>query len=669
MEAPVAIGGQTATRASLEIYVHSNSGIVHALGRPSNRFAISRRPNARRTKVNKRARRTLGTFALVALAASYGCGGDDTGGGNNLSSDGGPDATQDTGQTDDGGGDSSMMGGEDGGDATMTMDSGGDTSTGNDGSMGSDASDGGGSDAAGDAAPDATSTDGGSSDAASDAPSDAGWDGNTACSGTNTPCTYANDAGVAQNGVCQASNTCGACSADSQCAGYGNGYICVGGACVVGNCHTNTDCANNDAGAVVCVNSTCTACDPVTGGNYYVDPVNGSDGPDATGSDMAGGQTASVCAFKTITHALSIIKNPTSATTITVLHDDPSGETWPITVPANVVIKGSTPTITITVTGTTNGFVLGGASSGLESLVISGTAGNGVQAGAGSTSTTYLKNVTVTGFAGGDAVLVNGASSVLTLDEGVTLTKSLNGLHVTDTATVDSMAANQSNPVVFSANAQYGMLVDKHGAVSFTGSAGTLGAGSIIATGNTMAGGAFIPDANSPSIPASLLSGFVAWANSGPTTGGLLLEGGAHVKVRKSYFGANGVAVEVTANLSNLGSTDTSGIDLGAVGDNGLNTLQSPNNVGTDAGVSAQNGTGVCVQFTPNNSQNLLAIGNYWANGTTAIDCTKSTSALTVNNNGCAGNQDLGGQGFNPSSRLQMYVDTCTCSLNTFLCQ
>ena len=596
--------------------------------------------------MNKRAWSTLGVCAVVALGAGYGCGGSN-GNGNNLSSDGGSDATQDTGQTDDGGGDSSMMG-DDGGDATTMTDSGGgDTSTGNDGSMGSDAGDGGSGDAAGDAA----SSDGGSSDAASDAPSDAStWDGNTSCSGTNTPCTYADDAGASQNGVCQASNMCGACTMDSQCAGYGNGYICVGGACVVGNCHANTDCANNDAGAVVCVNNTCTACDQVTGGNYYVDPVNGSDGADATGSDMAGGQTAAVCAFKTITHALKVIGTPSAATTITVLTSDPSGETWPITVPANVVLKGTSATTTVTVPGTaTTGFILNGAAAGIESLVISGSLGTGVNATAGSTSTTYLKNVTVTGFATGDAVLVNGASTVLTLDEGVTLTKSLDGLHVTDSATVDCANTNQANPDAFTANTQDGVLVDKTGALSFQGAAGVLGAGSIVASsnGSALGGGGIVfqPTGPGSNMPASLLSGVVAWGNP---QFGLDLQGGSNVKVRNTYTGANGTGVEVrsTTVLGGAGGDDTSHIDLGTTSDFGKNTFQSL--APTDGGANAQNTTaGLCWAINPNKSQTLEAQGNYWVNvgSTASLDCTQTNPGPVSYTAGCAGGVDLGGPG------------------------
>jgi hypothetical protein len=584
------------------------------------------------------------------MAVGYGCGGGDSSNGNGGGTDAGPDTTADTGgQSDDGG-----QTDDGGGDAT-TNDGAAESSTGGDGGSGTDA----------------TSSDGssGGDGGASDGPS---FDGNLACTGTDTACRYDNDAGVAENGVCQATNMCGPCTTDTQCTtGYGKGSICVGGACVQGNCHTNSDCTG-DAGTPVCVNNTCTVCDGVTSGTYYVDPANGSDGADSTGSDMAGGQKAAVCAFKTIAHALAVVGHPSTATTIVVLGNDSGEKTFPLTIPANVVLKGDTSSVTVTVPGTASkGFVLGGASSGIESLVVSGTAGTGINAGTGSVSTTYLKNVTVTGFATGEGVLVSGGS-VLTLDEGVVLTKNLDGLHVTDTSAADCANTTQSSPDAFSGNSQYGVLVDTHGALSFTGSAGTLGAGSIVATGNGAAGIAIVPSANAPSNPASLLSGVVAWNNRGLGTGaGLLLEGGAHVKVRSSYFGANGVAVDVTANASNSGSNDTSGMDLGTSGDNGLNTIQNPGSTATDAGVSAQNGTGICVQFTPNTSQNLEAIGNIWANstGSTSLDCTTSTNALSVLNSGCVGNQDLGGQGFNPSSKLNMYVDKCTCSLATFTCQ
>ncbi len=53
--------------------------------------------------------------------------------------------------------------------------------------------------------------------------------------------------GCAVGKLCGASslNSCGACSSDRQCidaSQYGEGFICVKGSCVKGNCHENADC-------------------------------------------------------------------------------------------------------------------------------------------------------------------------------------------------------------------------------------------------------------------------------------------------------------------------------------------------------------------------------------------------------------------------------------------
>ena len=58
--------------------------------------------------------------------------------------------------------------------------------------------------------------------------------------------------------VCDgATNTCVPCATDSACrSGYGPQHVCVGGACISGDCHTYLDCSNGK----VCVNNFCTDC-------------------------------------------------------------------------------------------------------------------------------------------------------------------------------------------------------------------------------------------------------------------------------------------------------------------------------------------------------------------------------------------------------------------------
>ena len=66
------------------------------------------------------------------------------------------------------------------------------------------------------------------------------------CHNTNSDC---------QNGKACLSNTCSACTTDTQC---GANHLCVNSACVAGNCRTTPDCGAS--GGLVCVNMTCTGC-------------------------------------------------------------------------------------------------------------------------------------------------------------------------------------------------------------------------------------------------------------------------------------------------------------------------------------------------------------------------------------------------------------------------
>src|SRR4029077_21220493 len=123
-----------------------------------------------------------------------------------------------------------------------------------------------------------TTDSGSTADATGDGPS---FDGNPACTGTHTACLVDTDAGTVASGLC-ASNVCAACTTttdDALCsAAYGGDggapFICVGGSCISGNCHNDSACSGSSP---ACVNNTCTACDAVSNGIYYVDPSNGSD--------------------------------------------------------------------------------------------------------------------------------------------------------------------------------------------------------------------------------------------------------------------------------------------------------------------------------------------------------------------------------------------------------
>jgi hypothetical protein len=519
--------------------------------------------------------------------------------------------------------------------------------------------------AGGDAPSDATGDGGGAADGESlDAPIDAAplFDGNATCTGANAACKVDSDAGAVDNGLCVA-NTCTPCTTgqDTLCtAAYGGdagaSHVCVNGSCVAGNCHTSADCAA-DGGTPACLDNSCIACDAVTGNSYYVDPTNGSDEPGATGSNMAGGQKASACAFKTITHALTVIgATPAAATKILVL--GPSSlaatEKYPISVPTNVVIAGQGGTVTAdvpaTVAGTDGGtipgegFILAQPNSGLESLTISGTlaaAGVGVLVNTGSGATTYVKAITVQNFSAGDGIEVAGGE--IDLRAGTTLTKNVDGLYVTGSGIASSTNIDTANPVAFTANMQDGVSVDTSGSVNFVGAAGTLGAGSIVASSNMVAG-IFIDQAGpSGSMPTNTLNGVVAWQNA---HFGLDLRGGSSVVVKNSYVGANATGVEIAGSASIPVSYDTSHIILGSsvATDPGKNTLQSPPG---DAGASPKNtAVGVCFDIPASNaSQILYAFGNTWADrmGTAVIDCTQATPGALSTAAACNGGIDLGG--------------------------
>ncbi len=396
------------------------------------------------------------------------------------------------------------------------------------------------------------------------------------------------------------------------------------------------------------------ACDAAAGGTYYVDPVNGSDAVTSTGSDMAGGATRATCAFKTITHALSVVGAPTTATTIVVLGPATvsAGETFPLVVPQNVVIKGQGGAVTVDVPATqptdggtapADGFVLMYPASGLESLTIDGQSlagAAGVLVGTGSASSTYLKNVTAQNFTAGAGVAVSG-SGVVTLDEGVVLTKNLDGLVLSGTASASSSNTNQASPVAFTQNTQDGVLVQGSASISFVGAAGAMGAGSILASQNAT-GLVMMQAGPGIDMPASVLTGFVAWKN---TVYGLDLQGGSSVKVRSSFFGANATGVEVRTSTATA-SDDTAYIDLGIASSLGNNTLQSV--APSDGAASAQNtGAGLCFEILPNKSQTLSAEGNTWVNaaGTASIDCSQASPGALSETTACAAGVDFGGAG------------------------
>jgi hypothetical protein len=228
---------------------------------------------------------------------------------------------------------------------------------------------------------------------------------------------------------------------------------------------------------------------------------------------------------------------------------------------------------------------------------------------------------------------------------------------VTDSG-IASVTGTSLSQTTFNTNT-VGIMVDALGSITVVGTAGTGGAGTVVANGSTGAGGfdgvMFVPTTSAATFPpASSVTGLVVW-DSG--NNGMHIYGGANVKVRSSYVlnnGLSGIRVDTnpTGCITSLcTSNDFSEIDLGnsALSDWGLNTVQ-------DVGAGTPNKTvGIC--FVPTASlatETLLADGNVF--GTT--NCSTTAATLSQQND-CTTktNDDVG---VATSGTVTIATDMCT---------
>ncbi|HEY6475606.1 MAG TPA: hypothetical protein VI456_03440, partial [Polyangia bacterium] len=496
------------------------------------------------------------------------------------------------------------------------------------------------------------------------------------CHATSADCTGAN-AGL----ICGVSvtNTCGSCTSDSQCKNdsfYGANDICntttgkcvsatctdssfpggvvcganssdfccgnggTTGSCVTGNCCNDTDCG---ASGTACVNHTCSACNGVSGNQWYVDPVNGNDNT-ATGSDMSGTSVAPGCAFKTIKKLLNVMPStPFAGTQIIIVGPTAglaAGETYPITIPANTKLTTSGGAVTITVPAATL-FQLNNNASSITggsgaALVLDGanhTGGIAIMNSPGtSTFTSSISNLTIQN-TNNDCIRVTAGT--LTVSAGVVATGSnQDGIHIT------GGAANINNPsgaqTLFSSNAQHGIEVGALGSVSVTGTPGSpvpSASGTVLAYQNTQAGIRINQTPAGVGLVTNSINGLVSWAN---TNYGARLFGGSLVKVRNSVLlgnGADGVRVS-GANVAS--GDDVSKIDLGAAADPGKNWLQVPLgsaglNSNTGLCVALANCTGACLGGAGSIAANVSAEGNEMVSsvGNAQVDCSSATTIIS----------------------------------------
>ena len=417
------------------------------------------------------------------------------------------------------------------------------------------------------------------------------------CQTNTADCSGTPGATGGQPGTCTVNAADMCCNAQPCIAGTGAEACCPGSA-------GNTYCAGLPGGTnnSVCNPNgyVCTTCPAVSGTTYIVNPTNGSD---AQGTGNPGTPPVESCAFKTITRALQVIGTASAATTIEVVGGTTgpsaaSGEVFPISIPANVTIttQPSSGPVTVTVPAGTSGFTMNAPSSAIQgntgsSLTITSTANgatNGIVVGgtAGSTGTTSIADLTITGM-GSSGILVNAGAcqigaGVLANDNGTT-TSPGHGLEIT--AGEAFVVPNSTTATTFNGNTAHGILVEGSGNVTIVGSvtSASTGVGTVETNGNVLAG-VWIENTVTVGHHSSSITGLVSFGNTGGN--GLHVFAGSSVTVRSSAFlgnKGNGVLVSQGTGATATGSVD--GIDLGDATTNGLNTFQAPLGSANNTGV------------------------------------------------------------------------------------
>jgi hypothetical protein len=506
-----------------------------------------------------------------------------------------------------------------------------------------------------------------------------------ACGSCTTDTQCKNDPFYGAGTICDVSTgqcTSAACTTnDLSCSANGADFCC-GNVCVSGNCCNTADCLSQFGGGYTCIKNTCTTCDQVSGNAYYVDPVNGSDAG-ATGSGMAAGVSVAACAFKTLTHAMTVISANGAATGTKVIILGTAGattnlaaaETYPITVAANVTVTNAGGPVTIVLPSATNqaipsnvsGFILFHDKSGISGntsvsapLVIEGNGNlSGIAVSATGTGTVSLANVTIQNTRGHGMSVSNGTVNV---GQGVVIQGAgaasagilQDGLDITG-GVVNIAVPAGGTPAQFINNTQRGIEVTGSGSLNIAAIAATTpvtGKGTVIVSGNTDSG-IYINQTPGGTGAACFISGLVSWNNG--TCGGSFF-GGSAVTVRGSVFGANARYGLLIGNAGSGGTAtqrrDISKIDLGnqASGGAGNNWFQFP------AGVMGRNvNAGLCVSLGGTTTATMLAAGNEWTTGpvgspnlqtqvncaTTAATVTKANN-WTTNGNSCANGVAIG---------------------------
>jgi hypothetical protein len=452
----------------------------------------------------------------------------------------------------------------------------------------------------------------------------------------NDPTYGANDICDTTAGTC-VSNAC--TNNNHACTNNAKDFCCTG-ACVPGNCCVTADCMGANQ---TCQKNKCTTCTLPTANTYYVDPAAGDDSV-GTGSNMNGGN----CDFKTITRALEFIgPTPAVGTKIEVLNTGAvgAGETFPITVPKNVIIEGAvtgTPS-TVQVAAGTTAFALSAAASGLNNLIIDGMMGagtTGISVEAGATATTTLTDVEIKNMTG-DGISATGGS--LSIGSGVSSHDNgaagsqvrglfINGAKVKITVDTGGTAASFAN------NTGHGILVQGTGSVTI---GGTLNPAAK-ASGNGYAGLYILQTPGTP--PPNVVTNFQA-SNSSKGNG-ITVHGGSSLTLTNSVTKGNktnGIIVATYVNGTTK-SDDLSQINLGTATAPGGNIFQ------TAVGNNPNGDSGICLQLTATAGQTLNAAGNMFE----AANCANAATTLTKTAGACGAGTDYGIVGATATNKIDL---------------
>lgn len=381
---------------------------------------------------------------------------------------------------------------------------------------------------------------------------------------------------------------CVDCTSDGQCsaappAGFGAGYLCIGGkctmaecktegvqdlcatgeiccsmACHTGDCCSDAECTGPLAG-FVCTGNQC-VCPTPTGDSIYVDVAKGSN---TTGNGSI------VCPFKTITKGLMVATAGKTVAVAAGTYNAAAGETFPLTLKAGVTVSGASAA-TVSVVAVTGGFAMLVAvpEAVVEkiSLTNTGGGGRGIQFNTGAIASSILRDAIVSG-CDGRGVEIRGTSAPTI---GPTVEVSANGA---EGILVRDTAKPAIGMAVINGNTDEGVLIGDSAEVS------------IDASGINANGASGIEVANDGRLT---LTGSTLDANDD----GITFVNDSNGSVRTSTVRGNvnhGVFIDSTLQP-----------DLGTVADAGGNTFGGTTLADNNGGTAVCNNTGNTIEAREN---------------------------------------------------------------------